>query len=72
MPQAAAAADPAKTRQIVHFWPVFGGVCLDSRLSPAISPATRRGIFLALFVFALCAKIEPIEHFQAKWHPVCR
>ena len=30
--------------QILHFWPVFGPLCLDSRLSPAISPGIRRGI----------------------------
>jgi hypothetical protein len=49
----------AKMRQILAFWLISGPVCLDSGLRPAISPATRRGIFLALFVFARCAKIEP-------------
>jgi hypothetical protein len=38
--------------QIPHIWPVFGPVFLDSRLSPAISPANPARGFLALFVFA--------------------
>src|SRR6185369_4908791 len=29
---------------ILHFWPVFGSLCLDSRRSAAISPGIRRGI----------------------------
>jgi hypothetical protein len=39
-------------RQILHIWPVFGLLCLDSEPSRAISPANPARDFLALFVFA--------------------
>jgi hypothetical protein len=35
----------SQIRQISHFWRLFGHLYLDSALRPAISPATRRGIF---------------------------
>ena len=43
------------SRQILHFWPVFGPLCLDSRLSAAISPRIRRGISRAA---CFCANSE--------------
>jgi hypothetical protein len=42
-------------------WPVFGLLFLDSWPPLAISPEIRRGIFLALFVFAWIQGIAPLS-----------